>query len=73
MAHSNRNILERIFCDNIFKFTSSKCMLLELYNSIFNARNMNNIKSGYMLVTSDVLGWNQHVNVLGTRVYPPLI
>jgi len=24
-------------------------MLLELYNSIFNARNMNNVRSGYML------------------------
>jgi len=49
MAHSSRNILERIFFDNVFEFASCTCMSLELYNCIFNARNVNNIRSGYML------------------------
>jgi len=49
MVYSSRNILERVYCDNIFKFTSCKWMLLELYNIIFNARNMNNIRSGDLL------------------------
>jgi hypothetical protein len=35
-----------IFRDNIFNFTNCKCILLVLYNNIFNAWDVNNMRSG---------------------------